>query len=443
MLSQIKRLKTKTHHKEKISIVTLGCAKNLVDSEVLQTQLSANDLNAAHDDHGDGSTVIVNTCGFIESAKQESIDTILGFAEKKSSGEIRKLFVTGCLSERYKEELSNEVPQVDAWFGTGDMFRLLKQLGADYKKELVGTRKPSTLNHYAYLKIAEGCDRPCSFCAIPLMRGGHVSRPVEELVREATSLAKGGVKELLIIAQDSTYYGLDLYEKRKLADLLERLSDIEGLEWIRLHYAFPTGFPLDVLDIMAKKPNICNYLDVPLQHASSKMLQIMRRGTTREKTQELLNIIRERVPGIALRTTMVLGHPGETKEDFEELKAFIEKNRFERLGVFTYSHEENTHSHTMEDNVPERTKRKRADEIMALQQEISLSLNQKKIGEELQIIIDRKEGGYYIGRTEHDSPDIDNEVMIDASKYSCDIGGFMRCKVVDVTDYDLFCEPVK
>ena len=435
-------MKAKTHHKDKVSIVTLGCAKNLVDSEVLQTQLKGNHIDASHHNDRNEEIVVINTCGFIETAKQESIDTILEYAEKKAGGGLKKLYVTGCLSERYREQLKLEVPEVDAWFGTGDLFRLLKQLGADYKRELLGTRKPSTLNHYSYLKISEGCDRPCSFCAIPLMRGKHVSKPVEELVSETKSLIQNGGKEILLIAQDSTYYGLDLTGKRTLAELLDRLSDIEGLEWLRLHYAFPTGFPMDVLNVMRDKPNICNYLDIPLQHGSSKMLQLMRRGTTREKTQALLDTIREKVPGIAIRTTMITGHPGETEKDVEEMLSFIERNRFERLGVFTYSHEENTHSFGMPDDVPEEVKQQRATAIMDLQQEISLSLNTQKIGNIYKILIDREEGGHYIGRTEHDSPEVDNEVLIDASKHDIRVGEFIKGKIIDATEFDLMAEPV-
>lgn len=433
-------MKTKGNKKTKVNIVTLGCSKNQVDSEVLLTQLRGNGIDAIHESTEDTSVVVINTCGFIDNAKQESIDTILRYVDAKEEGVVDKVYVTGCLSQRYKDDLEKEIPQVDAWFGTRDLSRLLKVFKADYKQELVGERILTNPVHYAYLKISEGCDRPCSFCAIPLMRGGHISRPMEELVLEAKNLARNGTKELLLIAQDSTYYGLDLYKKRNLAELLQRLSDVDGIEWIRLHYAFPAGFPLDALKAMAERPNICKYLDIPLQHGSSRMLQIMRRGTTREKTEQLLQTIRETVPDIAIRTTMIIGHPGETENDFQELLDFIEKSRFDRMGVFTYSHEENTHSHAMPDDVPEETKQQRADAAMELQQSISYELNQDKIGKTFNVLVDRKEGADYIGRTEFDSPEVDNEVII-KSKDHVRVGDFTQIKITGATDFDLVGEP--
>jgi ribosomal protein S12 methylthiotransferase len=431
-------VKTKGNTKTKVNIVTLGCSKNLVDSEVLLTQLRGNGINAVHESaDDDASVVVINTCGFIDNAKQESIDTILRYVDAKEEGIVDKVYVTGCLSQRYKDDLEKEIPEVDAWFGTRDLSRLLKVFKADYKHELVGERILTNPSHYAYLKISEGCDRPCSFCAIPLMRGKHISRPIEELVLEAKNLAKAGTKELLLIAQDSTYYGLDLYKKRNLANLLKHLSDVEGIEWIRLHYAFPTGFPLEVLDVMAERSNICNYLDIPLQHGSSNMLKIMRRGTTREKTEELLQTIRAKVPGIAIRTTMIAGHPGETEEDFQELMDFIERSRFERLGVFGYSHEENTHAFSMSDDIPAEVKQQRTDAVMELQQGISLELNQQKIGTVQKVLIDRKEGGHFIGRTEFDSPEVDNEVLIDATKNYLRVGDFVNVMVTAATEFDL------
>lgn len=436
-------MKTKGNKKTKVNIVTLGCSKNLVDSEVLLTQLRGNGINAVHESKDDdASVVVINTCGFIDNAKQESIDTILRYVDAKEEGIVDKVYVTGCLSERYKADLEKEIPDVDAWFGTRDLSRLLKQFKADYKQELVGERILTNPGHYAYMKISEGCDRPCSFCAIPLMRGKHVSRPIEELVLEAKNLAKGGTKELLLIAQDSTYYGLDLYKKRNLADLLKHLSDVEGIEWIRLHYAFPTGFPLDVLDVMAERTNICKYLDIPLQHGSTKMLQLMRRGTTREKTEELLQTIRTNVPNIAIRTTLITGHPGETEEDFNDMLDFVEQSRFDRLGVFTYSHEENTHAYSMKDDVPNDVKQQRADEVMELQHGISLELNQQKVGKILKVLIDRKEGGEFIGRTEFDSPEVDNEVILDASKNYLRMGDFVQVKITSATEFDLFGETI-
>ncbi len=430
-------MKTKGNRNTKVNIVTLGCSKNLVDSEVLLTQLRGNGIDAVHESQTDDAKVIVvNTCGFIDNAKQESIDTILRYADAKQEGVIDKLYVTGCLSERYKDDLEKEIPSVDAWFGTRDLSRLLKTFRADYKSELVGERILTNPTHYAYLKISEGCDRPCSFCAIPLMRGKHISRPIEELVLEATNLAKKGTRELLLIAQDSTYYGLDIYKKRNLSELLKKLSDVEGIDWIRLHYAFPTGFPMDVLNVMAERPNICNYLDIPLQHSSTNMLKIMRRGTTREKTEALLAEIRGTVPGIAIRTTMIAGHPGETKEDFEDLKDFVIKNRFDRLGIFTHSHEDDTHSFTMKDDVPEKIKQQRANAIMEIQEGISLELNQEKIGNTYRVLVDRKEGGEFVGRTEFDSPEVDNEVIIASNEY-LRIGDFVNVKITDASAFDL------
>ena len=434
-------VKTKGNKKTKVNIVTLGCSKNVVDSEVLLTQLRGNGVNAVHESpDDDASVVVINTCGFIDNAKQESIDTILRYVDAKEEGLVDKVYVTGCLSQRYKDDLEKEIPDVDAWFGTRDLSRLLKQFKADYKQELVGERILTNPSHYAYMKISEGCDRPCSFCAIPIMRGSHISRPMEELVLEAKNLARNGTKELLLIAQDSTYYGLDLYKKRNLSELLNRLSDVEGIEWIRLHYAFPTGFPLDVLDVMAQRNNICKYLDIPLQHGSTRQLQLMRRGTTREKTEQLLDTIREKVPDIAIRTTLIAGHPGETEEDFLEMFGFVERSRFDRLGVFTYSHEENTHAYTMKDDVPAEIKQQRADGIMELQQGISLELNQQKIGKTFKVLIDRKEGGEFIGRTEHDSPEVDNEVIINAANDYLRIGDFVQAKITSSTEFDLYGE---
>ncbi len=436
-------MKTKSRKKEKVNIITLGCAKNLVDSEVMLTQMRGNGIDVTHESNQDeASVVVINTCGFIENAKQESIDTILRFADAKADGIVEKVYVTGCLSERYKDDLRSEIPDVDDWFGTRDLPSLLKSLNADYKKELLGERIITTSSHYAYLKISEGCDRPCSFCAIPLMRGKHVSKPIDELVSEATNLVKNGVKEILLIAQDSTYYGLDIYGKRKLADLLERLSEVEGLEWIRLHYAFPTGFPEDVLEVMASKKNICNYLDIPLQHGSTNMLKIMRRGTTREKTEALLNTIRQKVPGIAIRTTLIAGHPGETEEDFMEMMDFVEKNRFERLGIFTYSHEENTHAFSFDDSIPEEIKSERADRIMSLQESISEEINESRVGKKLKVLIDRFENSSFIGRTEFDSPDVDNEVIIPAGDQHLRIGDFTTVRITGSSAYDLYGEPL-
>ncbi len=430
-------MRTRGNKKTKVNIVTLGCSKNLVDSEVLLTQLRGNNIDAVHESaKDDANIVVINTCGFIDNAKQESIDTILRYVDAKEEGLVEKVYVTGCLSQRYKDDLEKEIPDVDAWFGTRDLSRLLKQLNANYRHELVGERILTNPNHFAYLKIAEGCDRPCSFCAIPLMRGAHVSRPMEELVNEAKHLAKNGTKELLLIAQDSTYYGLDLYKKRNLAELLARLSDVEGIGWIRLHYAFPAGFPMDVLDVMAARPNICKYLDIPLQHGSTQMLKVMRRGITREKTEELLAAIRAKVPGIAIRTTLIAGHPGETEADFDEMMRFVEKSRFDRLGVFSYSHEEQTHSYSLPDDVPAEVKQERVDAIMELQQGISLELNQAKVGKTFPVIIDRKESGNYIGRTEFDSPEVDNEVIISTKDY-LRLGDFVPVTIRSASEFDL------
>jgi len=436
-------LKTKGNKKTKVNIVTLGCSKNQVDSEVLLTQLRGNGIAVEHESKKDDSSIVViNTCGFIDNAKQESIDTILRYVDAKEEGIVDKVYVTGCLSERYKDDLQKEIPDVDAWFGTRDLSRLLKQLNANYKHELVGERILTNPSHFAYLKISEGCDRPCSFCAIPIMRGGHVSRPMEELVKEAKNLAKNGTKELLLIAQDSTYYGLDIYKKRSLADLLRNLSDVEGIEWIRLHYAFPAGFPLDALDVMAERSNICKYIDIPLQHGSTNMLKIMRRGITREKTTELLQTIREKVSNIAIRTTLIAGHPGETEAEFDEMMKFVENSRFDRLGVFPYSHEDNTHSYSMADDIPAEVKQERVDAIMELQQGISLELNQTKINKIYKVLIDRKEDNQFIGRTEFDSPEVDNEVLLDASKNYLRIGDFIQAKVTSATEFDLMAVPV-
>lgn len=420
-------------------MVTLGCSKNIYDSEVLMGQLRANEKEVVHEE--EGNIVVINTCGFIANAKQESINTILDFVRQKEAGSVDKVFVTGCLSERYRPDLEKEIPDVDAYFGTSDLPNLLKALGADYRHELIGERLTTTPKNYAYLKIAEGCDRPCSFCAIPLMRGKHRSKPIEALVAESEQLAAKGVKELILIAQDLTYYGLDLYKKRNLAELLKALVKVEGIEWIRLHYAFPTGFPMDVLEVIREEPKICNYIDIPLQHISDSILKSMRRGTTREKTTRLLQDFRSAVPGMAIRTTLIVGYPGETEEDFKLLKNWVSQMRFERLGCFTYSHEENTHAYQLTDDVPEPVKQERADEIMEVQSQISWELNQEKIGETFRCIIDRKEGNYFIGRTEFDSPDVDNEVLIDAAKYYLKQGEFVSIKIIQATDFDLYGEP--
>lgn len=432
-------MRTKSLKKNKINVITLGCSKNTYDSEVLMGQLRASGKDVVHEK--EGNIVVINTCGFINNAKEESVNTILDYVDKKENGIVDKVFVTGCLSERYRPDLEKEIPNVDQYFGTTDLPLLLKALGADYKHELLGERLTTTPKNYAYLKIAEGCDRPCSFCAIPIMRGKHVSQPIEKLVKEAEGLAKNGVKELILIAQDLTYYGLDLYKKRNLAELLENLVKVDGIEWIRLHYAFPTGFPMDLLDLMKREPKICNYIDIPLQHISDNILKSMRRGTTKEKTTKLLNDFRSAVPGIAIRTTLIVGYPGETQKDFETLRDWVQEMKFERLGCFTYSHEENTHAYLLEDNVPEEVKQARASEIMDIQSQISFDLNQEKIGQIYKCIIDRKEGQYFVGRTEFDSPDVDNEVLIDASKFYVKTGEFVNIKINDATEFDLYGEP--
>lgn len=433
-------MRTKSLKKNKINVITLGCSKNTYDSEVLMGQLKANGKEVAHE--VEGNIVVINTCGFIDNAKEESVNTILEYVDKKEQGLVDKVFVTGCLSERYRPDLEKEIPDVDQYFGTTELPLLLKALGADYKHELLGERLTTTPKNYAYLKIAEGCDRPCSFCAIPLMRGKHVSQPIEKLVKEAEGLAKNGVKELILIAQDLTYYGLDLYKKRNLAELLENLAKVEGIEWIRLHYAFPSGFPMDVLDLMKREPKICNYIDIPLQHISDDILKSMKRGTTKEKTTKLLQEFRERVPGMAIRTTLIVGYPGETQKDFEILRDWVQEMKFERLGCFTYSHEENTGAYALVDDVPQEVKQARAAEIMDLQSQISWDLNQEKIGHTFKCVIDRKEGQYFIGRTEFDSPDVDNEVLVDASKYYLKTGDFVNLKIIDATEFDLYAEPV-
>lgn len=429
-------MRTKSIKKNKINVVTLGCSKNVYDSEVLMGQLKANGKKVVHEETG--NIVVINTCGFINNAKEESINTILEYIEKKEEGIVDKVFVTGCLSERYKPDLEREIPNVDQYFGTTELPSLLKALGADYKHELVGERLMTTPRNYAYLKIAEGCNRPCSFCAIPLMRGTHKSREMEELVSEAKNLAAKGVKELILIAQDLTYYGLDLYKKRALAELLKKLAAVEGIEWIRLHYAFPTGFPMDVLEVMKNEPKICNYIDIPLQHISDPILKSMRRGTTQEKTNNLLKEFRKAVPDIAIRTTLIVGYPGETEADFNLLKAWVRETRFERLGCFTYSHEENTHAYQLEDDVPEAVKMARANEIMDIQSQISWELNQEKVGKTLRVMIDRKEGGYFVGRTEYDSPNVDNEVLINADETYLRPGDFYDVEITAAEDFDLY-----
>ena len=434
-------MRTRSIKKNTINVVTLGCSKNVYDSEVLMGQLKAGGKNVVHEQ--EGNIVVINTCGFINNAKEESNNTILEYVQQKEAGLIDKVFVMGCLSERYKPDLEKEIPDVDQYFGTSELPALLKVLGADYKHELIGERLTTTPKNYAYLKISEGCDRPCSFCAIPLMRGAHISTPIEALVTEAEKLAAKGVKELILIAQDITYYGLDLYKKRALADLLRALVKVEGIEWIRIHYAFPTGFPMDVIEVMKEEPKICNYLDIPLQHISDPILASMKRGTTQEKTTKLLKKFREAMPEMAIRTTLIVGYPGETQADFEALKSFVKEMRFDRLGCFTYSHEENTTAYDLEDDVPEEVKLARANEIMEIQSQISWELNQEKIGKTFRCLIDRKEGNYFVGRTEYDSPDVDNEVLIDAKKHYVKTGDFVEVKIIDATDYDLYGEPVR
>ncbi len=437
-------MKTKSLRQDKINVITLGCSKNLVDSENLITQLRANDYEVAHDSNEeDANVVIVNTCGFIDLAKQESIDTILQYADVKSEGGIDKLYVTGCLSHRYKDELALEIPEVDAWFGTMELPGLLSRLNADYQHDLIGERIIMTPPHYAYLKISEGCNRTCSFCAIPLMRGKHVSRTIESLVEEAGSLAKRGVKELMLIAQELTYYGLDIYKKRALPELLEALANVEGIEWIRLHYAYPSKFPTEIFDVIAAQPKVCNYLDMPLQHAANGVLQRMRRQITREETEALVTLAREKVPGIAIRTTMLVGFPGETEAEFQELCDFVERMEFDRLGVFQYSHEENTSAYELPDDVPEEIKSERANRLMEIQQTISFKKNQEKVNQTLKVLFDRKEGGYFVGRTEFDSPEVDNEVLVAAENQYVRIGDFADIKITAAEDYDLFGEVVQ
>ncbi|GAO44416.1 30S ribosomal protein S12 methylthiotransferase RimO [Flavihumibacter petaseus] len=430
-------MKARTLRKDKVNIITLGCSKNMVDSEVLSGQLAANAIDVVHENTKlDHNIVVVNTCGFIDKAKEESVNTILDQVALKQKGKLDKVFVTGCLSQRYRDDLEKEIPEVDQWFGTMELPFILKALEADYKTELLGERLLATPKHYAYLKISEGCNRTCAFCAIPLMRGKHVSRPIEELVKEAEGLVKKGVKEVMLIAQELTYYGLDLYKERALSDLLYRLSEVEGLEWIRLHYAYPSKFPLELLDAMRDRDNICNYLDMPLQHASNNMLKAMKRQITREEMETLIAAIREKVPGICLRTTLIVGFPGETRDDIEELKDFLRRMRFDRVGVFTYSHEENTSAYGLEDNIPADEKEARAQEIMEVQQEISLEKNQEKIGKVFRVLVDKKEAGRYLGRTEFDSVEVDNEVVINATK-PLKAGQFVNVKITKAFDYDL------
>ena len=433
-------MRTKSLKKNKINVVTLGCSKNVYDSEVLMGQLKANNKEVVHED--EGNIVVINTCGFIANAKEESINTILDYVKKKQDGTVDKVFVTGCLSERYKPDLQKEIPDVDQYFGTTELPSLLKALEADYRHELIGERLTTTPKNYAYLKIAEGCDRPCSFCAIPLMRGKHKSTPIEELVIETEKLAANGVKEIILIAQDLTYYGLDIYKKRNLAELLKELIKVEGIDWIRLHYAFPTGFPLDVLEVMRNESKVCNYIDIPLQHISDSVLKSMKRGFGKEKINRLLKDFRERVPGMAIRTTLIVGYPGETEENFQELKQWVSDMRFERLGCFTYSHEENTTAYLLEDDVPEEVKMQRANEIMEIQSQISWELNQEKIDKEFKVIIDRKEGNYFVGRTQFDSPDVDNEVLINAKKSYIRLGDFVTVKIISAEDFDLYAEVI-
>ena len=432
-------MRTKSTKKNKINVITLGCSKNVYDSEVLMGQLAANKMEVEHEsEKDDANIVVINTCGFIDNAKEESINTILEQAERKEAGSIDKLYVTGCLSERYKPDLEREITNVDQYFGTTDLPKLLKVLGADYKHELLGERLTTTPKHYAYLKIAEGCDRPCSFCAIPLMRGKHKSTTIEQLVIEAKNLAKNGVKELILIAQDLTYYGLDIYKKRRLADLLIELSKVEGVEWIRLHYAFPTGFPQDVLDVIRDNDKVCNYIDIPLQHINDEILKSMKRGTSHQKTNDLLKAFRKKVPNMAIRTSLIVGYPGETEERFQELKQWVQDTKFDRLGVFTYSHEENTSAHVLEDDVPDEVKKARQEEIMDLQTHISWELNQEKIGKTFKVLFDRKEGDYFIGRTEFDSPDVDNEVLVKANNTYIRMGDFANIKIEKTDHFDLY-----
>jgi ribosomal protein S12 methylthiotransferase len=437
-------MKTKAIKRDKVSVITLGCSKNLVDSEVMMSQLQHGGYDVKHDKWNKGrNIVIVNTCGFIDKAKEESVNTILEYADAKSKGKIEKLYVTGCLSQRYKDNLETEIPEVDAFFGTLELPRLLKTLNVDYKHELVGERLLTTPNHYAYMKISEGCNRTCSFCAIPLMRGKHVSRSIEELVGEAKKLAAQGVKEIMLIAQELTFYGLDIYKKRRLPELLAELSKVEGIEWIRLHYAYPAQFPMEIIDAIAENEKVCHYLDMPLQHAADNVLTSMRRNITNAETRDLINKIRERVPGIAIRTTMLVGYPNETEQEFEELKSFIEDMRFDRLGVFTYSHEESTRAHNLDDTIPQEVKEQRAAELMGIQENISFELNQQKVGKEYKVLFDRKEGGYFIGRTEFDSPEVDNEVLVEAANSYVRVGDFACVKITRAEEFDLYGELVE
>jgi len=434
-----RKLKSRTTKKDVINVITLGCSKNLVDSENMITQLKGNDLDVAHEEEDrDANVIIVNTCGFIDLAKEESVNTILAYAEEKKQGNIDKLYVTGCLSERYKKDLEVEIPEVDAYFGTLELPGLLQKFNADYKHELIGERWTATPLHFAYLKISEGCNRTCSFCAIPLMRGKHVSKPIEELVKEAGNLAKRGVKELILIAQELTYYGLDLYRKRALPDLLKALSDIEGIDWLRLHYAYPSKFPVEVFDVMAQLPKVNNYLDIPLQHASDSVLERMRRQITREETKKLINLARQKVPDITIRTTFLVGFPGETEEEFQELLDFIQEMKFDRVGVFQYSHEEDTLAYTLEDDVSPEVKKDRVNRLMGIQQEISYEKNRAKIGKTYQVLIDRKEGAFFVGRTAADSPEVDNEVLIAADKQFLRVGDFAPILITDATEFDLY-----
>lgn len=435
-------MRVKSHKKNTINVITLGCSKNVYDSEILMGQLKANQMDVKHETSDDANIVVVNTCGFIDNAKEESVNTILEQIQRKEEGEIDKLFVTGCLSERYKPDLEKEMPKVDEFFGTKDLPRLLKALGADYKHELVGERLTTTPSHYAYLKISEGCDRKCSFCAIPLMRGGHKSTSIEDLVTESKKLAAKGVKELILIAQDLTYYGLDLYKERRLSELMTKLSEVEGIEWIRIHYAFPTAFPEDVLEVIRTNPRVCTYMDIPLQHVSDNLLSSMRRGTTMKKTKDLITKFRKEVPGITIRTSLIVGYPGETEKEFQELLDFVEESKFDRLGVFTYSHEENTHAFNLKDDVTMVVKHQRAEEVMDLQSSISYELNQKRIGKIYKVLFDRKEGDYFIGRTEFDSPDVDNEVIVHAKDYYVRLGDFANIKITKADHYDLYGEVV-
>lgn len=437
--------RSKEQLKPRVNVVTLGCSKNIYDSEVLMGQLKGNQFDVVHEANkvSKDDIIVINTCGFIDNAKQESIDTILQYSELKEKGKVGKVIVTGCLSERYKPELEAEIGNVDSWFGTNDLQNLLHSVGADYKHELIGERLLTTPSHFAYFKIAEGCNRPCSFCAIPLMRGKHMSKPMEALVGEAKALAKNGTKELILIAQDLTYYGLDLYGKRNLDELLRRLSDVNGIEWIRLQYAYPSGFPMEILEAMNERENICKYLDMPLQHISDNMLKSMRRGITKQKTIDLVNQIRDKVPGIAMRTTLITGYPGETEQDFEEMQQWVKETRFDRLGCFTYSHEENTHAYSLVDDVPAEVKQERADAIMEIQQGISFEKNQEKVGQTYKVLVDKKDGNYFVGRTEYDSPEVDNEVLIDADKQYATVGRFVNVKIDSAEDFDLYGQIVK